>query len=211
MWTPAASGDWHEDSVTRKFHRMKARDAPRFLENLRDNERHELENDEKRLKKIRARLARHPRGSFLLAETHASFDSWRREASARSPTVLGSLEARAEALKPQLCPGFDDSEHEEQHDHASNEVKASLMYFQQSIDGLGWRGVSRHVEGAEYSGGSLSQQEIPVCQGLFEQENESIFKAEWDKDGKQMLKYIHLPANHLQVSHIALQNLCHGS
>lgn len=208
MWTHTTSGNWGDDSIVRKFRRMTARDAPKFLETLRDNERRILEDDEKRLKRIRARLQRDQRGLDLIGETRNCFTMWLIEASARSPAlVLDSLEARAERLKPELCPGFKDVQHEEQDDRTSNEVKASVMHFQQSIDGLGWKGVSRHVEGAEHSGGYINQQDIPVYQGLFEQENESIFKAEWDKDGKQMLKYIHFPANHQGVSHTnGLQN-----
>lgn len=205
MWTRATPDIWDHGSITTKFYRMKASDAPKFLETLSDNERRILESDEQRLKRIRARLAKDRKGSSQLEEIRVTLRDWRREASARSPPrVLDSPEARAEGLKPDLCPEFDARQHEEQDNFTLHEVKASVMYFQQSIDGLGWKGVSPHVEDEEYLRGSLREQEIPVYQGLFEQENEGIFKTECDQDGRQLLKYIHLPANHQAVSYTDL-------
>lgn len=202
-WVGERADEWDSRSVTKHYHRMKASEAPEYIERLRNSHSkvklEKLEEDERRIVECRARVFKNPGTSELQQELETSFRDWWNEVKGHSgdERIPYSWDGRKDRVKPIICTksrggarevGVDDD--------PAHDVNAYFMFFEKK--GHEWKGKDyRGQRFPKYE--KFPGQRITVHEALYD-DTYNPFKPIHDENGKPYLRYIHIPANHMGVS-----------
>lgn len=218
--------NWTKGSITKTYYRLTVREASEYYNGLSPKNQVKLQSDEKRVQKIRARLSRleakgrqdedekgqHKEKEVLeehrkghLQRLHDALRQWREEAwqkkdpNKRLKNPFGERGNGPEGnlFKKPLCQDHGDNEGIDGNDNPSHELKTVVMFFEKSENGC-WKGVTHHEQPfSEHE--QFPGQKLTVHEALYG-EKYNPFAPTYNKNRQQLLKYIHLPANHMGVS-----------
>lgn len=197
--------DWAKNSITQSYYRLRVADRDAHVQNLSKDDRSKLEQNEKKIRQTRARLQKsdEAKWKFMLKSLETSFLSWREAASKKPDTAIKHpLEDRTNHMY-QLNELGADLGMEPEPDPAK-EFKAGLMHFKRSRSepGAGWKGDQKfpytEAQKEYYGNAKFPDQKVSVHDALYN-ENHNPFKPISDQEGGQLLKYIHFPANNMEV------------
>lgn len=185
--------NWDENSTTKTYYRMEAKDAAHHWDTLTPYDKEKLESDERRIRQTKARLAQQPGNMELLDAVRRSFQEWRTEA-VRSKRLEDTQDR---LVKPQLISDPRLDVKSEIEDNPAHDIKAGFMFFEKH--GQNWKGATYHGQSFP-ANEKFPNQKLSVQEALYGEEH-NPFPPQTDDMGAQYLRYIHLPANHMAVSH----------
>lgn len=202
---------WDTKSVTKTYYRMTVREAREYVEDLRANDSkvplEKLRDDEIRILRNRARLHKTMSTNKLQEELKRSFKEWCDEVNAKikGKNIGPFLAGRESLVKPNVCPELADKVWEVgDNEDPAHEINAYFMFFEKG---------DQEYKGKKYQGQgfpdyeSFPDQRITVHEALYS-DTHNPFLPILDDNGKPYLRYIHLPANHMGVSHHIFASVC---
>lgn len=192
---------WDNHSVTKSYYRSRAEEMPEYIQKLSIHDKEKLQADAERVRTTRDRLLRTKITRDLLFDLGNSFDEWRSDAEGRKVMFRYRSDERGHHVKNfELCPGDIElcepigshGAHEGIKDPALD-YKAGVLFFERY--GIGWKKATYHGYGFDKNE-KFPNQKLTVYDALFD-EDQNPFGNTIDEEGRQHLKYIHLPANHM--------------
>ena len=196
---------WDKHSVIQTYYRTKMSDRRDYIDTLSIDKREKLEADERRIFRTKANLMKNARKRKLFQEMKASFQDWATQV-ANDPDRPNFNEDRDNFLyhltdqSQQNTIGEDDAGDPAQNFHAG------IMHFKRSSSEQGsvWRGASDFPDKYQvpqdyYGKADFPHRKISVHKMLHDTSH-NPFQPVYDSNKEQLLKYIHFPANHMEVS-----------
>ncbi|KAG8159647.1 hypothetical protein KVR01_010284 [Diaporthe batatas] len=184
---------WDCDSITKKYYRLRAQELPDFKAKLEENHWKKLKMDARRIKNCRARLAESKNKRLLLGEVQESFMQWRQEREGKDEARLKfSVDERSRHCKELNISDANDILHEND-DNPEHEINAGFLFFQKHE--TRWKKATYHGNGFDKHE-KFPDQKLTVHQALYDTQPNPISETKAE-DGSRLLKYIHLPANHM--------------
>lgn len=196
-----AEDEWDSNSVTKSYHRMTAREAWQYVEDLQRKKSkvdwEKLQDDERRILKNCARLSKNTSTRKLQEDLKKSFEEWCAEVNARDRGRKMGYQCveRERLVKPNICAMSDEVVKVGDDDDPANDMNAYFIFFEKA--GRDWKGTTRHYPGfPKYE--KFPDQRISIHDALTSKAH-NPFKPSHE-NGSPLLRYIHIPANHTGVS-----------
>lgn len=196
-WVGDREDEWDTKSVTKGYHRMTVSEAKKYVAEIREKNTRvlleKLQDDEHRIKKNRARLS-----VKLHEDLRFSFKEWCDEVYTKGTgKEFGDRCAgREDLVKPSICDGCEKCEKQVVHDNdPAHDMNAYFMFFEK--EGQHWKGKTQSGKRfREWE--KFPDQRMSVYNALHDEINP--FQPSPHEEGNPLLRYIHIPANHMGVS-----------
>lgn len=155
-----------------------------------------LESTEKRIIDIRRRFEQDEQKSALMKTLRTSFQQWRDHASKQKGTLIDIKIPREQSVFHLI----NEEEHVPSEHVPEKEFKIGFIHFEQT--GLGWKGIT-NKEKPFTKPTEFPDQKIPISKA-FDPNEANPFRPSLDSQGQRHLRYIHLPANHMEWVEVSL-------
>lgn len=187
---------WDGKSITKSYHRVRFEGLPEYVNNLKENDKEKLIIDARRIQRSRGYLRRSLKSKKLFSDLKDAFKEWRLDAEERGVKFKHSSSERAQYFKALDFVGVSiniDGIEEADRD-AAHDFKTGVLFFKKC--GVGWKEATYHGNGFDKHE-KFPNQKMTVHKALFDKDH-NPFDETKDEQGRRYLKYIHLPANHME-------------
>lgn len=187
---------WDGKSITKSYHRVRFEGLPEYVKSLQEYDKEKLISDARRIQRSRECLSKTAKSKELFSDLAEAFKEWRSDAEERGVKFKHSSSDRAQYFKALGFAGvsINNEAIEEADRDAAHDFKTGVIFFEKC--GGGWRKTSHHGNGFDkYE--KFPNQKMTVHKALFDKDHNPFVETK-DEQGRRHLKYIHLPANHME-------------
>lgn len=187
---------WDKQSITKSFRRLRLEERPGYVRGLEENDKAKLRADARRVQRSRECLKKSGKEGKLFPEVTEAFKDWRLDAEKRGANFNHTLSERAQYFESLDLDGISDKIEEVSgfDRDAAHDFKTGVLFFEKC--GVGWKKATYHGTGFDKHE-TFPNQKMTVHDALCG-EGHNIFGETKDDQGRRHLKWIHLPANHME-------------
>lgn len=187
---------WNKNSITEAFLRLRLEERPGYVKGLEENGRAKLRTDARRVQRSRVCLEKSVKGNQPFSGLTEAFQDWRLDAESRGVRFSHASSERAQYFESLDLAGIGDQIEEvpEANRDAAHDFKTGVLFFEKC--GVGWKKATYHGTGFDKHE-TFPNQKMTVHDAL-RGEGHNIFGETKDEQGRRHLKWIHLPANHME-------------